>query len=158
MNATGGLGVIIENRYYGQSVPFENLTTDNLAYLTNEQTIADFAYFAQHATFPGVNVSLTAPATPWILYGGSLAGAQTSFTVKTYPDLVYGGIAASGVIAVKRVSITTLLLRVPSFMFWNILERNTLAFVAGLTSCLGLPRMVRSDPEVWPKRLCPEHQ
>lgn len=98
MNATGGLGVIIENRYYGQSVPFENLTTDNLAYLTNEQTIADFAYFAQHATFPGVNVSLTAPATPWIMYGGSLAGAQTSFTVKTYPDLIYGGIAASGVI------------------------------------------------------------
>lgn len=98
MNATGGLGVIIENRYYGQSVPFENLTTDNLAYLTNEQTIADFAYFAQHASFPGVNATLTAPATPWILYGGSLAGAQTSFTVKTYPDLVYGGIAASGVI------------------------------------------------------------
>jgi hypothetical protein len=101
MNATGGLGVIIENRYYGESLPFENLTTDNLAYLTNEQTIADFAYFAQHATFPGVNVSLTAPTTPWIMYGGSLAGAQTSFTVKTYPDIVYGGIAASGVISVK---------------------------------------------------------
>ncbi|KAL1860698.1 hypothetical protein Daus18300_009041 [Diaporthe australafricana] len=102
MNATGGLGVIIENRYYGQSVPFENLTTDNLAYLTNEQTIADFARFAQLATFPGVNATLTAPATPWILYGGSLAGAQTSFTVKTYPDIVYGGIAASGVIGVKN--------------------------------------------------------
>lgn len=99
MNATGGLGVIIENRYYGDSVPYANLTTDNLAYLTNEQTIADFAYFAQHATFPGVadNASLAAPAAPWIMYGGSLAGAQTSFTVKTYPDLIYGGIAASGV-------------------------------------------------------------
>lgn len=101
MNATGGLGLIIENRYYGESYPFENLTTDNLAYLTNEQSIADFAYFAQHATFPGLNATLTAPATPWIMYGGSLAGAQTAFTVKTYPDIIYGGIAASGVIKVS---------------------------------------------------------
>lgn len=102
MNATNGLGVIIENRYYGDSFPYTNLTTDTLAYLTNEQTIADFAYFAQHATFPGLdtNQSLTAPGTPWILYGGSLAGAQTSFTVKTYGNIVYGGIAASGVIRV----------------------------------------------------------
>lgn len=97
MNATGGLGVIIENRYYGDSYPYTNLTTDNLAYLTNEQTIADFAYFAQHATFPGVNATLAAPSAPWIMYGGSLAGAQTSFTIKTYPDIIYGGIAASGV-------------------------------------------------------------
>lgn len=47
------------------------------------------------AAAPG---NLTAPGTPWILYGGSLAGAQTAFTVKTYPDVVYGGIASSGVI------------------------------------------------------------
>lgn len=99
MNETGGLGVIIENRYYGDSYPYTNLTTDNLAYLTNEQTIADFAYFAQRAVFPGINATLTAPGTPWILYGGSLAGAQTSFTVKTYGDVIYGGIAASGVTA-----------------------------------------------------------
>lgn len=98
MNATGGLGVIIENRYYGLSTPFDTTTTDTLTYLTNEQTIADFAYFAQHATFPNVAANLTAPGTPWIMYGGSLAGAQTSFTVKTYPDIIYGGIASSGVI------------------------------------------------------------
>ncbi|KUI56518.1 putative serine protease EDA2 [Cytospora mali] len=101
MNATGGLGVIVENRYYGLSVPFDNLTTDNLAYLTNEQSIADFAYFAQHVTFPGVSANLTAPGTPWIMYGGSLAGAQAAFTVKTYPEIIYGGIASSGVIRVS---------------------------------------------------------
>lgn len=60
--------------------------------------IADNAYFAQHATFPGVNANLTAPGTPWILYGGSLAGAQTAFSIKTYGDILYGGIASSGVI------------------------------------------------------------
>lgn len=97
MQATNGLGVILENRYYGQSYPFPNSTVDNLRFLTTEQTIADNAYFAQHATFPGVNAtsSLNAPNVPWILYGGSLAGAQTAFSVKTYPNLLYGGIGSS---------------------------------------------------------------
>ena len=99
MEATNGLGVILENRYYGKSFPFESSTTDQLAYLTTEQTIADNAYFAQHAVFPGVDEEdLTAPNTPWILYGGSLAGAQTAFSVKMYPEILYGGIASSAVI------------------------------------------------------------
>lgn len=99
MNATGGLGVILENRYYGGSYPYENSTTDNLRYLTTEQTIADNAYFAQHATFPNMTGgdNLTADGTPWILYGGSLAGAQTAFSLVAYEGLLWGGIAASGV-------------------------------------------------------------
>lgn len=55
-------------------------------------------YFAKHAVFPGVKGNLTAPGTSWILYGGSLAGAETAFSVKQYGDTLYGGIAASGVI------------------------------------------------------------
>ena len=98
MNATHGLGVILENRYYGESFPYESSTTDQLAYLTTEQTIADNAYFASHATFPGIKGNLSAPNTPWILYGGSLAGAQTAFSVKQYGGLLYGGIASSAVI------------------------------------------------------------
>lgn len=99
MQAFNGLGVILENRYYGESYPFNSSTTDQLSYLTTEQTIADNAYFAQHATFSDVpgGGNLTAPGTPWILYGGSLAGAQTAFSVKQYPDILYGGIASSGV-------------------------------------------------------------
>ncbi|RDL38322.1 uncharacterized protein BP5553_02662 [Venustampulla echinocandica] len=95
MEATNGLGVIIEDRYYGKSYPFANSTTDNLRYLTTEQTIADNAYFAQHATFPGVEGNLTAPGTPWILYGGSLAGGETAFSLKEYGDILFGGIASS---------------------------------------------------------------
>ena len=98
MSATHGLGVILENRYYGESFPFNTSTTDELAYLTTEQTIADNAYFATHATFPGIKGNLSAPDTPWILYGGSLAGAQTAFSIKQYGNLLYGGIASSAVI------------------------------------------------------------
>ena len=98
MNATNGLGVILENRYYGESYPYSTSTTDQLAYFTTEQTIADNAYFATHATFPSIESNLSAPETPWILYGGSLAGAQTAFSIKQYGDLLYGGIASSAVI------------------------------------------------------------
>lgn len=69
-------------------------------FLTTNQTIADNAYFAQNAVFPGINGSLTAPSTPWIVYGGSLAGLQTALTIKVYGDVLYGGIAASAPISV----------------------------------------------------------
>ena len=38
MQATNGIGVILENRYYGTSYPFNTSTTDNLRYLTTEQS------------------------------------------------------------------------------------------------------------------------
>jgi hypothetical protein len=57
--------------------------------------LADNAYFRQHAIFPGVNSTLNGPETPWIMYGGSLAGAQTAFTLKIYNHLFAGGIGSS---------------------------------------------------------------
>jgi hypothetical protein len=39
MEATNGLGIILENRYYGQSWPFNTSTTDQMAYLTNQQSM-----------------------------------------------------------------------------------------------------------------------
>ncbi|CAK4017316.1 serine protease EDA2 [Lecanosticta acicola] len=102
MQATNGIGVILENRYYGKSYPYNTSTTDEMRFLTIEQTIADNAYFAQHAVFPGVNASLQAPGTPWILYGGSNAGAQTAYSLKTYSPLLWGGICTSGTIKAKH--------------------------------------------------------
>lgn len=51
---TGGLGVILEHRYYGTSQPFANLSTENLRFLTTAQALADTAYFAQNIIFPGM--------------------------------------------------------------------------------------------------------
>ncbi|KAF1929845.1 uncharacterized protein M421DRAFT_419615 [Didymella exigua CBS 183.55] len=95
MQQFNGLGVILENRYYGKSYPYNTSTTDELRFLTTEQTIADNAYFRQHATFPGLNSSLSGPDVPWIMYGGSLAGAYTAFTMKTYNSIFAGGIGSS---------------------------------------------------------------
>ncbi|KAJ6540744.1 peptidase S28, partial [Mycena capillaripes] len=103
--ATGGMGIILEHRYYGTSfpepglIPSEGLSTDNLRWLTTDQSIADIAYFAQHVSVPGhEDEDLTAPGRPWIIYGGSLAGAEVAFALREYGDVIYGGISSSGTV------------------------------------------------------------
>ncbi|KIK69784.1 hypothetical protein GYMLUDRAFT_34181 [Collybiopsis luxurians FD-317 M1] len=94
---TQGLGVVLEHRYYGESIATGNLTTDSLRFLNNAQSAADSANFMSHVKFPGIEEDLTAPGTPWIYYGGSYAGARAAHMRILYPDLVYGAIASSAV-------------------------------------------------------------
>lgn len=49
--ATNGLGIILENRYYGESNPFPDQSTDHLAYLTTEQSLSP--------ELPCIKISLT---------------------------------------------------------------------------------------------------
>ncbi|OSD07302.1 peptidase S28 [Trametes coccinea BRFM310] len=95
--ATGGVGVVLEHRYYGRSMPVNNLTTDSLRWLNNAQSAADSANFMRNVKFPGIEEDLTAPSHPWIYYGGSYAGARAAHMKILYPDIVYGAIASSGV-------------------------------------------------------------
>lgn len=98
--ATGGVGLIMEHRYYGTSYPVPDLTTQNLRFLSTEQALADTAYFAKHVQFPGLeHFDLTSRATPWIIYGGSYAGAFAAFARKLYPTVFWGAISSSGVTA-----------------------------------------------------------
>ncbi|KAL7920236.1 serine carboxypeptidase S28 domain-containing protein [Trichoderma austrokoningii] len=96
--ATGGVAVVAEHRFYGTSFPTENLTTENLRFLSTDQALADTAYFAKNIVFPGLeHLDLTAPGTPWVIYGGSYAGAFAAFARKLYPETFYGAISSSGV-------------------------------------------------------------
>ncbi|KAJ8495194.1 hypothetical protein ONZ45_g12967 [Pleurotus djamor] len=95
--STGGVGVVLEHRYYGESIPVPDFSTDNLRFLSNEQAAADSANFMAHVKFDGIDEDLTAPNTPWIYYGGSYAGARAAHMKILYPDLVFGAIASSGV-------------------------------------------------------------
>ncbi|KAF5344869.1 hypothetical protein D9758_011575 [Tetrapyrgos nigripes] len=92
-----GVGVVLEHRYYGESVATKNLTTDSLRFLNNDQAAADSANFMANVQFEGIDQNLTAPGTPWIYYGGSYAGARSAHMRILYPDLVFGAIASSGV-------------------------------------------------------------
>lgn len=93
----GGVGVILEHRYYGESIATQNLTTDSLRFLNNAQAFADSANFMANVKFEGISEDLTAPKTPWIYYGGSYAGARSAIMKVLYPELLYGAIASSGV-------------------------------------------------------------
>ena len=96
--ANGGLGVILEHRYYGESFPVPDLSTENLRFLTTDQSLADTTYFANNIVFPGLeNENLTAKDAPYIAYGGSYAGAYVSFLRKLYPETWFGAISSSGV-------------------------------------------------------------
>lgn len=95
---TNGIGVVIEHRYYGESWPTQDLSTENLRFLTTAQALADEAYFAQNVIFPGLeHIDLTSKTTAYIGYGGSYAGAFNAFLRVQYPDVFWGTISSSGV-------------------------------------------------------------
>lgn len=97
-NATNGLGVILEHRYYGESFPVPDMSTPNLRFLTTDQALADTAYFAQNVKFEGFeDLDLTSNTTPYIAYGGSYAGAFVAILRKIYPEQYWGAISSSGV-------------------------------------------------------------
>lgn len=43
-NATGGLSIVLEHRYYGDSVPVKSLSTDDLRFLNNDEAMEDSAH------------------------------------------------------------------------------------------------------------------
>ena len=96
--ATNGIGVILEHRYYGGSFPTPDLSVGNLRFLTTDQAMADMAYFAQNIKFPGMeDMDLTSSKNAYIAYGGSYAGAFVAFVRKLYPEVYWGAISSSGV-------------------------------------------------------------
>ncbi|KIH92084.1 serine-type peptidase [Sporothrix brasiliensis 5110] len=74
--AVGGAVVILEHRYWGESSPYEQLTVKNLKYLTVDQALRDFTYFANNWVPPFDTSGKSKPTkAPWVLAGGSYAGA-----------------------------------------------------------------------------------
>lgn len=96
--ATGGLTVLLEHRYYGTSYPVPDLSPKNMRFLSTEQAMADTAYFVRNIQYPGLeDKNLTSYTTPYIMYGGSYAGAFAALMRKVYPDDIAGAISGSGV-------------------------------------------------------------
>ncbi|KAI6779948.1 serine protease-like protein [Emericellopsis cladophorae] len=96
--ATNGIGIILEHRYYGSSVPTPDFETESLRFLTTEQALADTAYFAKNVQFEGLeDVDFSPDKVPWIAYGGSYAGAFVAFLRIVYPDIFFAAISSSGV-------------------------------------------------------------
>jgi pimeloyl-ACP methyl ester carboxylesterase len=88
----GAAIVILEHRYYGRSQPFDQMTGENLKYLTYEQALEDFAVFQKYIT---QKMGFTGK---WIFAGGSYSGALSAYYRLKYPELVVGALSSSGVV------------------------------------------------------------
>lgn len=97
--AVGGGAIIIEHRYWGQSSPYEVLDTENMTYLTLEQSIKDLTYFAKNVVLPfDQNRTSTPDKAPWVLSGCSYSGALTAWVQDLAPGTFWAYSASSPVV------------------------------------------------------------
>ena len=101
--ATQGVGIVLEHRYYGTSQPVlseigntSDWGVDQLRWLNNRQSLEDSARFIREARLEGVPDDAVRRV---IYYGASYAGGRAAFMRTHYPHLVYGAIASSAVVA-----------------------------------------------------------
>ncbi|KAJ5770934.1 uncharacterized protein N7511_002985 [Penicillium nucicola] len=101
----GGVGIVWEHRYYGDSLPFpvnKDTPSEHFQYLNNRQALADIPYFAQNFTRDSLkDVDLTSYAQPWVMVGGSYAGMRSAFTRNEYPDSIFASFASSAPVQAK---------------------------------------------------------
>ncbi|KAK4224671.1 putative serine protease EDA2 [Podospora fimiseda] len=93
--------VMIEHRYWGKSSPFQVLDTQNLTHLTLNNSIHDMTYFARNVRLPfDLSGDSNAPKAPWVLVGGSYAGALSAWTSKISPGTFWAHHASSAPVQV----------------------------------------------------------
>jgi hypothetical protein len=86
--------VAVEHRFYGESVPFGDMSTANLKYLTVEQNLADTAAIVEHvqATFGQGTRRVV------LNFGGSYSGATSAWFREKYPNVTHAAFSSSGVV------------------------------------------------------------
>jgi hypothetical protein len=80
----------VEHRFYGRSVPTQDVSTESLRYLTSEQALADLARIIQF-----VKTEFDTESSPVITVGGSYPGNLAAFFRAKYPSVTDGSIASS---------------------------------------------------------------
>ena len=79
-----------EHRYYGQSKPTGDISSNNLQYLSVDQALADLAYFIEIKKKEEALRNSTV-----IVFGGSYAGSMAAWARLKYPHLIQGALASS---------------------------------------------------------------
>ncbi|XP_048530658.1 probable serine protease EDA2 isoform X1 [Triticum urartu] len=88
-----------EHRYYGKSSPFEDLTTENLRFLSSKQALSDLAVFRQYYQETlNAKYNRSGADNSWFVFGGSYSGALSAWFRLKFPHLTCGSLASSGVV------------------------------------------------------------
>lgn len=87
--------IALEHRYYGESLPMTNLTTENLKHLNLDAAIEDLA------TFQRSMMNEEGLKGKWVSFGGSYAGTLAAFYRLKHPELVAGSLASSAPVFMK---------------------------------------------------------
>lgn len=78
--AVGGAVIILEYRYFGASSPFDQLTVENLQYLTLDNLAKDQTYFANNFDPPFDHSGKSSPKNAaWVYVGAGSAGYLISY-------------------------------------------------------------------------------
>lgn len=68
--------ITLEHRFYGESIPNNNVNTDNYnKYLSVEQALADLSSFTNYYKTIVPNTK----NVPWVIFGGSYSGGLASW-------------------------------------------------------------------------------
>ncbi|KTD34508.1 serine carboxypeptidase [Legionella moravica] len=88
--------IALEHRYYGESLPRNTFSAEDLRFLSTEAALDDLAYF-QRQMSKERNWTGT-----WIAFGGSYPGSLSAYYRLKYPYLVAGSLASSAPVMAKE--------------------------------------------------------
>lgn len=91
------LFLYVEHRFYGESQPFDSLSTDNLRYLTSRQALADLAVFITEVNDKIVK-DFGGEQRQVLVIGGSYPGALSAWFREKYPHIATASWASSAVV------------------------------------------------------------
>merc|ERR1712168_864567 len=91
----GAAMFLLEHRYYGQSHPTEDMTTENMRYLSSRQGLEDLGHF-----MTAMNKKYDLRGS-WITFGGSYPGSLSAWMSLRFPHLVAGSVSSSGPLYAK---------------------------------------------------------
>ncbi|KAG7272922.1 hypothetical protein CRUP_002502 [Coryphaenoides rupestris] len=86
----GALCLLLEHRFYGKSHPTEDLSTENLRFLSSRQALADLAHFRT-----AMAEARSLATSQWVAFGGSYPGSLATWFRLKYPHLVDAAVASS---------------------------------------------------------------
>ena len=87
---------MLEHRFYGESKPTEDMSRENMKYLSSRQGLEDAGRFISEIS-NNVNYNLTT----WITFGGSYPGSLSAWMRLKFPHLVTGSVSSSGPLFAK---------------------------------------------------------